>query len=87
MTRPVPEDLFHQLALAVAAGRSVASWCKEYRVLRRTAYAWYKRAEFQRLVAEYRRRAEDRALGRIAKDLDKAVEKIVELIEGGWTTM
>jgi hypothetical protein len=83
MRRSIPENLFHQLALAVAAGRKVASWCEESGVKPRTAYSWCQREAFQRLVQRYRRRAEDRAIGMMAQGLDRAVERIVQLIEKG----
>ncbi len=83
MPRPIPEILFHQLALAVAEGRSVASWCKANGVATRTGYDWFTRDEFQRLVTAYRRRAEEQAIGRMAKNLGKAVNKVVQLIEEG----
>ena len=52
-------------------------------VAMRTAYAWHERDEFRRLVTAYRRCAEDRAIGRMARGLGKAVETIVRLIEEG----
>jgi hypothetical protein len=83
MPRRIPENLFYQLALATASGRKIATWCEERGVNPRTAYAWSQRAVLQRLVAEYVRRAEDRAIGQMARSLGRAVEKIVELIEAG----
>ena len=83
MPRPIPENLFHQLALAVAAGEKVATWCVAHGVATRTAYTWHKRDAFQRLVGAYRRRAEDRAIGKMAKNLGKAIAKMIQLIEEG----
>jgi hypothetical protein len=83
MPRTIPVNLFHQLALAVAAGRPVSTWCEASGVATRTAYAWYRQESFRRLVAEYRRRAEERAIGEMAKGLGKAVAKVVQLIEEG----
>ena len=74
---------FYQLAIAVAAGSKIPAWCKEHGVAVRTAYHWYKSDSFKQLVREYRRRAVDRAIGKMAKNLTKAVETIVRLIEEG----
>ena len=74
---------FHQLALAVAAGMKIRDWCEDNHVPVRTAYHWYKKDQFKQLVNEYRRRAVDRAIGKMAKNLAKAVSTIVRLIEEG----
>jgi hypothetical protein len=74
-----------QLALWVAGGGRVKHWYKKHGVSASTAYQWSKSAPFKRLVEEYRRRALDRAIGRMARGLGKAVEKITELIEAGQT--
>ena len=83
MAGPLPKSLFRDLALSVAGGGSVSTWCESYEVARGTAYHWYRDDAFQRLVAEFRRRAVDRAIGKMAKNLGKAVEKIVKLVEDG----
>ena len=83
MPRGISKSQFDELALAVAAGRKVSSWCEENGVAPRTAYAWYKREEFRRLVARYRRRVEERAVGRMARNFGRAVAKVVQLIEEG----
>jgi hypothetical protein len=83
MSRQIPENQFHQLALVVAAGRKVTSWCKVSGVKRKTAYNWCRREAFQRLVQKYRRRAEKRAIGIMERALDQAVERVVQLIEEG----
>jgi hypothetical protein len=77
------ETLIDQLAVSVAEGRSVVTWCEKHGVATRTAYHWYKAERFQRLVAEYRRRAVDRAIGKMGRKLGKAVGKIVRLVEKG----
>jgi hypothetical protein len=82
MSGPLPKSLFRNLALFVAAGGKVATWC-DSNVARGTAHHWYRSDEFQRLVADFRRRAVDRAIGKMAKNLGKAVEKIVKLVEEG----
>jgi hypothetical protein len=48
-----------------------------------TAYDGHRSGDFQRLVEEFRRRAVDEAIGKMSKNLGKAVEKIVELVEKG----
>ncbi len=83
MGAPLPKSLFCDLALFVAAGGKVTSWCEANEVARGTAYQWRRNEAFERLVAEFRRRAVDRAIGKMTKNLGKAVEKIVELVEGG----
>jgi ABC-type uncharacterized transport system ATPase component len=74
-----------QLALWVAAGGRISVWCKAHNIARQTGYKWYATDEFRRMVEEYRRRAVDRAIGKMARSLEKAVEKMVELIERGQT--
>jgi hypothetical protein len=71
------------LALWVAAGGQISTWCHDHGIPRGTAYDWSKRAEFRRMVEDYRRRAVDRAIGKMARQLIKAVEMIVHLIEQG----
>jgi hypothetical protein len=82
---PLPHARKSQLALWVAAGGKVADWCKANGVARTTGYKWYAQPGFREMVGEYRRRAVDRAIGKMAKGLGKAVAKIVELIEKGQT--
>ena len=77
------KPLFYQLALAVAAGSKITAWCKEHDVAVRTAYHWYKSDAFKQLVREHQRRTVDRAIGKMVKQLTKAVDKIVQLIEEG----
>jgi hypothetical protein len=69
----------------VAGGGRVNKWYAENGVSRTAAYRWYRSDAFKRMVEEYRRRAVDRAIGRMAKSLGKAVEKIIHLIEQGQT--
>ncbi len=83
MAGPLPKSLFRDLALFIAAGGRVASWCESHEVARGTAYHWYRTDAFRQLVDEFRRRAVDRAIGKMAKNIGKAVEKIVKLVEDG----
>jgi hypothetical protein len=82
---PLPHARKSQLALWVAAGGKVSAWCKANGFARTTGYKWYAQPEFRRMVEEYRRRAVDRAIGKMARSLGKAVAKIVELIEQAQT--
>ncbi len=77
--------MIHQFAVWVAGGGKVATWCKEHKINVATGYRWYRDEEVRRLIEEYRGRAVDRAIGKIARNLGKAVEKIVALIEEGQT--
>ncbi len=83
MPGPHPKSLFRDLALAVATGETIKSWCQKNGVEPSTACGWQRKVEFQRLVEQYRRRAVDRSIGKMAKNLSKAVTKIVRLIEAG----
>jgi hypothetical protein len=71
------------LALAIAAGRSIASWCRETGEPKRSAYRMAKTPECQQLVQEIRRRAIDRAIGRLARHAAKSVDEIVKLATKG----
>jgi hypothetical protein len=79
------KELIHQFALSVAAGENIQAWCDEHKLRLETAHRWYKDDECRRLVEEYRGRAVDLAIGRMAEELGVAVEKIIELIEKGQT--
>jgi hypothetical protein len=79
------KELIHQFALCVAAGENIRAWCDEHGVRHETAHRWYKEDQCRRLVEEYRGRAVDLAIGRMAEELGVAVEKIIELIEKGQT--
>lgn len=67
------------LAMAIAGGRSIASWCKETGVSRRTGYRLSKTPECQRLVHDIRRRAIDRAIGQLARHAARASAQIARL--------
>jgi hypothetical protein len=68
--------------VAVASGRSVASWAREHNVPPRTAYSWAQSLEFKAAVDRYRRRAVDRAIGRLSRAATRAVDEIVKLTTG-----
>jgi hypothetical protein len=73
------ENRLNSLAFAVAAGRSVASWCGEHKIPKRTAYDWTKLPEFKVMVSAHRRRLIDVGLGKLTKHVGKAVAQIAEL--------
>jgi hypothetical protein len=67
------------LALAIAAGRSIASWCRETGTARRSAYRMARTSECRQLVEEIRRRAIDRAIGELARHALKSAQQITRL--------
>jgi division protein CdvB (Snf7/Vps24/ESCRT-III family) len=67
------------LALAIAAGRSIASWCRETGAPKRSAYRMAKTSECRQLVEEIRRRAVDRAIGELARHALKSAKQITRL--------
>jgi hypothetical protein len=54
------------LALAIAQGRSVALWARDNDLPRSTAYRWACQPEVRASAESCRRRAQDRAVGRMA---------------------
>ena len=64
------KELRHQrkagLALAIAQGRSVALWAHDNDVPRSTAYRWACQPDVRASAESCHRRAQDRALGRMA---------------------
>jgi len=74
------------LAIAVASGKSVEEWASENQIPRRTAYDWYRRADFRRLVVRTRRRLTDRALGQLAGKAAAAAGELGRLITEGQQT-
>jgi hypothetical protein len=77
--------LIHQFALWVAGGGKIAAWCKGHGVSLGTGLRWYRDESVRRLVEEYRNRVVDRAIGKMARGLGKAVKKLIELIETAQT--
>ena len=82
MPGPHNRNLKTDLALAVAGGKSVAAWAQEHNIPRRTAYTWAKSPEFKAAVESYRRRANDRAVGRLVRYATWAVTRLVKLAKG-----
>jgi hypothetical protein len=67
------------LALAMAAGTSVPAWARENQVAQRTAYTWSRSEEVLEQVQRIRRRAMDRAVGRLARNATRAADQIARL--------
>jgi hypothetical protein len=79
----LPEDQTRgtkpSLALALAQGIRVSVWARSTNVAKRTAYRWSKDAKVRAAADAIRRRAVDRAVGRLAKHATKSAEAIIEL--------
>ena len=70
------------LALAIATGRTVRAWAKEHDVPERTAYKWARSPEVCTQVKRIRRRAIDRAVGRLSRYASAAADQIAKLAKG-----
>jgi hypothetical protein len=70
------------LALAIATGRTVRAWAKEHDVPERTAYKWARSPEVRKMVRRIRRRAIDRAVGRLSRHAAAAADQIAKLAKG-----
>jgi hypothetical protein len=79
MTEEFPKGKRTELALAIAEGRSVASWARANQVPKRTAYRWAADPKVRSAVESVRRRAVDRAIGRLAKRATWATDEIAVL--------
>lgn len=67
------------LAIAMATGGTVAAWARDNQVPKRTAYTWSRSPEVLELVRRIRRRAIDRAIGRLSKNATAAADEIAKL--------
>jgi hypothetical protein len=79
------EELKNQktrLALAIARGESVTEWARRNNVPRRSAFRWASDPKVRRSVESWRRRALDRAIGRMAGLALKAANGIARLADG-----
>lgn len=72
-----------KFALAVASGQPVGRAARALGVPSRTAYRWSKAPEFIAAVQAVRRRALDRAVGRLGKVTVKAVATLERLMGTG----
>ena len=80
---PDPENVSQnqksQLAVAIAQGMTVAAWARKNNVPRRTAFRWASEPKIRASVESARRRALDRAVGRMAKHVTWAADGIARL--------
>ena len=79
MTKQLRQKMKTQLALAIAQGRSVALWARDNQVPRRTAYRWASQPDLRATVESCRRRARDRALGRMAMQARRASDQTAKV--------
>ncbi len=75
----IPLSKQDQLALAIARGTSVTLWARANQVPRRTAYRWASDPKVRDVVETCRRRARDRAIGRMARRATWASDQIAIL--------
>ncbi len=83
MTRELRQETKIQLALAlaIAQGRSVALWARDNQVPRSTAYRWASQPAVRAAAESRRRRARNRALGRMASRAYRASYEVATLAE------
>jgi hypothetical protein len=62
-------------------GQSVSAWAKQHRVPRRTCHEWKDTPEYKHRVRDVRRRAIDRAIGLLARDLTSASVTFARLVK------
>jgi hypothetical protein len=74
-----PQHQKSSLAIAVAKGTAVASWAKDNRVPRRTAFRWAKDRKVRAKIETCRRRALDRAIGHLSHKVNWAAHGITTL--------
>jgi hypothetical protein len=67
------------LALAMAGGINVGEWARQNEVNKRTAYTWSRSDEVRDKIADIRRRAVDRAVGRLSRNATAASMIIIKL--------
>jgi hypothetical protein len=67
------------LVQAIARGQSIAAWAKTNEVPRRTAFRWARDPKVRGAVEASRRRALNRAIGRMASLATKAADGIARL--------
>jgi hypothetical protein len=68
-----------QLAVAIAQGESITAWALKNEVPSRTAFRWASDPKVRRSVEAWRRRALNRAIGRMARLSLKAANAIAKL--------
>ena len=81
----MPEDVRKnrktQLVLAIARGESITAWARKNEVPLRTAFRWASDPKVHRAVELWRRRAINRAIGRMASLAMKAADGIARLAQ------
>jgi hypothetical protein len=70
-----------KLVIAIAKGVAVSKWARENSVPNRTAYRWASDPRVRARVEKCRRRALDRAIGKMAHSVNWAVLGIKKLAE------
>jgi hypothetical protein len=81
MAEEQSESIKTQLAIALAQGISIASWARTKNVPRPTVYRWAREPEVRKEVEACRRQILDRAIGKLTKNSNFAVERIRRLAE------
>lgn len=71
-----------RLALAIARGETVKAWATRNKIPLRTAYRWSANPKVKLGVEDFRRRALNQALGKMAGMAMKAAEGIARLAQG-----
>jgi hypothetical protein len=71
-----------QLTLAIAKGTPVTKWARQNNVPRRTAFRWAREPGVKAAVERHRRRALDRAVGRMTNGVTWATQGIFDLAKG-----
>ena len=79
MSEEVAESKKTALAVVVAQGASVSAWARRNGVPQSTAYYWSNQREVRRMVDALRRRALDRAIGRMSRHAVGAADGISKL--------
>lgn len=69
------------LALALASGRSLTAWARENQTPARTARRWAALPEVRDQVERIRRKAVDRAIGKLTRHATRAAAVLAELAE------
>ena len=82
MLEDVRKNRKTQLASAIARGESITAWARRNEVPLSTAFRWSSDPKVRRAVEAWRRRALDRAIGRMASRATKAADGIARLGEG-----
>jgi hypothetical protein len=67
--------------MAMAAGGTVAAWARDNQVPERTAYTWSRSPEVRTQVRRIRRRALDRAIGRLSRHAAAVADRIATLAD------